>query len=51
MRRYVQLEDIIRIIFEELNLEGLKRMWDGDGVLCHEMIKMIHLVYLLKNRP
>jgi hypothetical protein len=43
--------DIIRIIFEELDLKGLKRMWDGDGVLRPDMIKMIHLVYLLKTRP
>jgi hypothetical protein len=35
------------IIFEELDLEWLKGMWHGNGDMRHDMINIIHLVYLL----
>jgi hypothetical protein len=49
--RYVRLEDIIRIIFEELDLMLLNSIWDGDEATQCDMIKIVHLLYLLKTRP
>jgi hypothetical protein len=33
-RRYVLADDIVRIIFEELDSKWLQSMWDGDGDMC-----------------
>jgi hypothetical protein len=45
------LEDIVNIIFEELDPVWLKGIWDGDDDTRHDMIKILHLIYLLKTRP
>jgi hypothetical protein len=49
--RYFRLVDILRIIFVELDPESLKTMWDDDENTSRDMIKIIHLLYLLKARP
>jgi hypothetical protein len=45
------LEDLIQIIFEELNPVWLKSMWDGDEDTRHPMFEIVHLLYLLKTKP
>jgi hypothetical protein len=47
----VCLEDLIRFIFEELDHVWLKSMWDGEENTHHDMIKIVHLLYLLKTWP
>jgi hypothetical protein len=31
LERMVRLEDVIRVIFQEMDLVRLKTMWDEDG--------------------
>jgi hypothetical protein len=44
------LEDILRIIFEELDPVA-EDMWRGGGDTRRDMIEIIYLLYLLKTRP
>jgi hypothetical protein len=46
----VCLEDIVIIIFEELDPVWLKGMWDGDDGTHHNMMEILHLIYL-KTTP
>jgi hypothetical protein len=46
----VLLEGVLRIIFEELDLIWLARMWRGDNEYCRDMIDIIFMIYLLKCR-
>jgi hypothetical protein len=50
LRRYVLVDDIVSIIFEELDSKWLQSMWDSDGDTCREMIKIFYLIYLFKSR-
>jgi hypothetical protein len=49
-RRLVLLESVLKIIFEELNLEWLFEMWSNGGDTHYEMIVSIFMLYLLKSR-
>jgi hypothetical protein len=49
LRRYVLVEDIIRIIFEELDSEWLQSMWDSDENAHIDMIEIIYFLYLIKT--
>jgi hypothetical protein len=44
------LESVLNIIFEEVDLEWLIKMWIGGGDTCHDMIKIIYMLYPLKCR-
>jgi hypothetical protein len=46
MRRYVLVEDIVRVIFEELDFERLQRMLDSDRDTRSEMIEIIYLGFI-----
>jgi hypothetical protein len=46
----VRLDDLIQIIFEEMDLVWLKSMWNGYEDTLHNMIEIVYLLYLLKNR-
>jgi hypothetical protein len=50
LRRYVLVDDIVSIIFEELDSKWLQSMWDSDGDTRREMIKILYLIYLFKTR-
>jgi hypothetical protein len=51
VRRYVLVEDIVRIIFEELASEWLQSMWDSNDDRHSKMIKILYLIYLIKTQP
>jgi hypothetical protein len=50
-RRMVRLEDLIRVIFQELDLVQLKAMWDTNVETQDSMIEIIYALYLIKTRP
>lgn len=50
-RRMVCLEDLICVIFQGLDSLQLKALWDADGEIEDNMIKIIHALYLIKTRP
>jgi hypothetical protein len=50
-RRRVSLEDVVRVIFAELDPVCLKSMCDEDEETRDRMIKIIHLLYLIKTWP
>jgi hypothetical protein len=47
----VRLEDLIRVIFHELDPVQLKAMWDADEEIQDSMIETIYALYLIKTRP
>jgi hypothetical protein len=49
-RSTVQLEGILRVIFEELDPVWLIRMWRAGGDSQHDMIDIVYMLYLLKAR-
>jgi hypothetical protein len=51
VRRTIHFEDIVKIIVEELDPIWLKSIWDGDDDTHHDMIGILHLIYLLKTKP
>jgi hypothetical protein len=44
LRRYILVDDIVSIIFEELDSKSLQSMWDSDGDTRREMIKILYLI-------
>jgi hypothetical protein len=50
-RMMVRLEDVIHVIFKELDPVQLKVMWDADGEIQDSMIEIIYAFYLIKTRP
>jgi predicted small integral membrane protein len=49
-RCLVLLKSVLRIIFGELDLVWLAKMWSGGDDTRRDMIKIIFMVYLLKCR-
>lgn len=49
--RMVRLEDLILVIFQELNPVQLKAMWDADGETQDSTIEIVYVLYLIKTRP
>ncbi len=45
----VPLEDLIRVIFQELDLVQLKAMWDTNVETQDSMIEIIYALYLIKT--
>ncbi len=46
----VRLEDLIRIIFQELDSVQLQAMWNADGETQASMIEIIYALCLVKTR-
>jgi hypothetical protein len=44
----VIVQDLIRVIFEDMNLVWLKTMWDEGGSIHADMIKILISLALLK---
>jgi hypothetical protein len=47
----VRLEDLIWVIFQELDPLELKAMWDADRETKDSMIEIIYVLYFIKIRP
>jgi hypothetical protein len=46
----VQLEGILRVIFEELDPVWLSRMWRAGGDSRRDMIDIAYMLYVVKAR-
>ena len=44
------VQDLIRVIFLDINLIWLKSMWDDGGTIRADMIEILVLLVLLKLR-
>jgi 6-pyruvoyl-tetrahydropterin synthase len=47
--RYVLVENIVKIIFEELDSEWLQSIWDNDDDTCSKMIEILYLIYIMRR--
>jgi hypothetical protein len=45
---WVIAQDLIRVIFKDMNLVWLKTMWDDGGITWADMIKILISLALLK---
>jgi hypothetical protein len=44
------VNDLIQVIFEDMDPVWLKFMWDDGGTTCQEMIKIVIMLSLIKLR-
>ena len=45
------MKDLLKVIFEDMNLVWLKTMWDADESIYLELLEIIFMLYLVKYRP
>jgi hypothetical protein len=44
-------QDLIRVIFKDIDLDWLRTMWEDEGSACADMIEiLISLALLIKSR-
>jgi hypothetical protein len=44
-------QDLIRVIFEDMDPIWLRTIWENGGTACDDMIKILILLALLKLKP
>jgi hypothetical protein len=50
VKHLVAIKDLLQIIFEDLDPVWVKFMWDADGSVRGELLKIVFMLYLVKCR-
>jgi hypothetical protein len=50
VKHLVAIKDLLQIIFEDLDPIWVKSMWDADGSVRGELLKIVFMLYLVKCR-